>query len=562
MLRPRLPDYEIAAWRARPFPERLRMVCQSWARDGYGTPAAVYVGYGAKIVAYMAVWLLLCLRLPGWDLANIDQWWFEREAFTKFIAWTMLFEGLGLGCGSGPLTARYVPPMGGALYFLRPGGMKLPLFPGMPAFGSHRRGALDVLGYAALLGALVRICLVEQASTWDLAAVPALLALLSLTDRTLFLVFRSEHYLSATLALLLAGDWITANRTIWLAIWFWAAASKLTPHFPAVMCVMTSNAPFTRGTPLRRWVYRDPPNDLRPSTFAVVLAHFGTAAEFLIPLGLLWSDGSPATTALLILATGFHLFILANVPMAVPLEWNIAMIYGAWVLFGAHGHVAWDLSANAAWWPWFLGLHVAVPIVGFLAPHRVSFLLSMRYYAGNWAYNVWLLRDSARDKMDKHLLMLSPRVEEQLGRFYDEDTVTALLSKVPAFRAMHLHGRALQQLLPIAVDDIEERTWLDGEVIAGRVLGWNFGDGHLHRQPLLDAMHEECGFEPGEVRCIFVESQPFFGDSLAWQVVDAAEGVLASGRIPVQTLQALQPWPHPGWPASVDQTGRMDKTAP
>ena len=35
---------------------------------------------------------------------------------------------------------------------------------------------------------------------------------------------------------------------------------------------------------------------------------------------------------------------------------------------------------------------IAVPTYGNFFPQHVSFLLSMRYYAGNWAYTVWLLR--------------------------------------------------------------------------------------------------------------------------------------------------------------------------
>ena len=51
----------------------------------------------------------------------------------------MAFENLGLGCGSGPLTGRYRPPVGGALYFCRPGTTKVPLFPGIPIFGGYKR---------------------------------------------------------------------------------------------------------------------------------------------------------------------------------------------------------------------------------------------------------------------------------------------------------------------------------------------------------------------------------------------------------------------------------------
>ncbi len=55
-----------------------------------------------------------------------------------------------------------------------------------------------------------------------------------------------------------------------------------------------------------------------------------------------------------------------------------------------------------------------------------------------------------------------------------------LVGKVVAFRLMHLAGRALCLLVPRAVDDPSEREWVDGEILAGLVLGWNFGDGHLH----------------------------------------------------------------------------------
>ena len=92
-----------------------------------------------------------------------------------------------------------------------------------------------------------------------------------------------------------------------------------------------------------------------------------------------------------------------------------------------------------------------VQVVGNLAPSRVSFLCSMRYYAGNWAYSVWLFKGDAARKLDEHLIKASPRVQDQLARFYDEETTIAVLSKVQAFRAMHLHGRALPTLVPKAV---------------------------------------------------------------------------------------------------------------
>ena len=65
---------------------------------------------------------------------------------------------------------------------------------------------------------------------------------------------------------------------------------------------------------------------------------------------------------------------------------------------------------------------------------------------------------------------------------------------------MHLQGRALADLVPKAVDRFDDYEWVDGELVCGLVLGWNFGDGHLHDEELLDAMQEQCGFEDGELR--------------------------------------------------------------
>jgi hypothetical protein len=118
-----------------------------------------------------------------------------------------------------------------------------------------------------------------------------------------------------------------------------------------------------------------------------------------------------------------------------------------------------------------------------------------------------------------------------------------VLAKVVAFRHMHILGRALHELVPRAVDDIEGYEWLDGELVAGMVLGWNFGDGHLSQHLLLDAVQRECGFAEGELRCIFVESQPIFSDRAQWEIRDAARGRLAAGEVSVRRLAELLPWP-------------------
>ena len=101
----------------------------------------------------------------------------------------------------------------------------------------------------------------------------------------------------------------------------------------------------------------------------------------------------------------------------------------------------------------------------------------------------------------------------------------------------------LQLLLPRAVDDIDQYEYLDGEIVAGIVIGWNFGEGHLHNMQLLRTLQEECQFEEGELRCIFVESQPMGQPTHARTIADAASGVRETGKIRVRDLLELQPWP-------------------
>ena len=66
----------------------------------------------------------------------------------------MLWEIIGLGAGSMPLTFRFMPPIGGILYWLRPGTIRLPPFPDrVPLTRGSTRTWFDVALYAGVLGA-------------------------------------------------------------------------------------------------------------------------------------------------------------------------------------------------------------------------------------------------------------------------------------------------------------------------------------------------------------------------------------------------------------------------
>ncbi|MEM7135332.1 MAG: DUF3556 domain-containing protein [Myxococcota bacterium] len=552
MLSPKLPDYDIGEWRQKPFPERTKMVCQAWALQGYGTPWPIYLLYILKIGFYVWMWSFFCSFTPGLgDLSNFKSWYFEPIVFQKAVLWSMAFEAIGLGCGSGPLTGRYNPPFGGALYFLRPGTTKMAFNPGLPILGGQTRTWLDVGLYAAYLGSLFA-ALVSPVLSLELLLGPVLiLPVLGLADKTIFLASRAEHYYVALLVFLFPADWIAGSKFLWVAVWMWAATSKLNHHFPSVVAVMQSNSPLTFGA-FRKRLFRSYPDDLRPSRLAQMMAHTGTVIEYSFPLVLLFSDGGTSTVVALAVMVLFHTFITSSIPMGVPIEWNVIMVYGAFVLFG---HYA-DVSAFTIGSPLLVAILVfavvLVPLYGNLVPSNVSFLCSMRYYAGNWPYSVWLFKGESSKKLDEHLTKTAPRVQDQLVKLYDEDTITAVISKVLAFRSMHIQGRMIQLLLPRAVANIDDYEYLDGELVAGVVIGWNFGDGHLHNLQLMEAVQAQCGFEPGELRCIFVESQPMGQPTMSYTIADAATGVMEEGKVDVSVLRRLQPWPDPDdWASSV-----------
>jgi hypothetical protein len=543
---PILPPYDPIAWSKLPLSQRSKLVCQAWALQGYGTPLGIYIVYAVKLLLYVGVWVLFCKFTPGLgDLSNIREWWLEPIAFQKAVAWSMAFELLGLGCGSGPLTGRYNPPVGGFLYFLRPGTTKLPLFPGLPILGGLRRTVLDVLLYMTTLAGLGWLLVSPSFAFEAIALVVASLVLLGITDKTLFMAARAEHYWTMLVCMLLAGPatatWIAGAKAVQLALWFWAGVSKLNPHFSAVVCVMTSNSPVTRSEWLRKRMYRSYPDDLRPSRLAAWMGHAGTALEFGVPMILIWAPGGTPLLIGIVLMLMLHGYITSNVPMGVPIEWNFMMVYGGFALFWAHPDISvFDLGVTPLT-AFLIVMLIALPLVGNLVPRAVSFLLAMRYYAGNWAYGVWLFRGESYRKLDR-LTKSSAWVFDQLAPFYDHPTSVGLVGKVMGFRLMHLHGRALAELVPKAVDRLEDYEWADGELVAGLALGWNFGDGHLHDEQLLRSLQAQCAFEPGELRCIFVEAQPLGGSTQHWRIVDASSGSISEGQLEVKDLLARQPW--------------------
>ena len=553
-------DYE--EWNKGTRAEKIIPMARHWAEVGFGTPVVLHLFYVVKILLYILAAWLIALTTEGIDgFTNVASWYAEPIVFEKVVLYTMLFEVIGLGCGFGPLNNRFFPPMGSVLYWLRPNTIRLPPWPSrVPLTKGTTRMPVD----AALYGAMLVMLLVALFSDgtgpipalgttvgvlpmWQIWTVLGLLALLGLRDKVIFLAARGEVYASFTVAFLFAGygvDMIIAAKLVCLVIWLGAATSKLNKHFPFVISTMMSNNPVFRPRFIKRKFFEHFPDDLRPGRMSRWLAHFSTAIEGLVPLVLFFSHGGWPTAIAAFVMLCFHFGILSSIPMGVPLEWNVFMMFCVLALFVGHAPVG--LTDMTTPLPVLLFLVVAgTVVVGNLFPRKVSFLPGMRYYAGNWDTTLWCVKRSATEKIEKDIVSIASMPQTQMERYYGSpETAQMYLYMGYAFRAFNTHGRAMFTLAHRAMAGQNEDDYVltDGERICSTAIGWNFGDGHMHNEQLIAAMQERCHFEPGEVRILILDAQPIHKQRQEYRLVDPATGEFERGYVNVADMVTRQPW--------------------
>jgi len=553
-------DYE--EWKKGTRAEKIIPMARHWAEVGFGTPVVLHLFYVVKILLYILAAWLIALTTEGIDgFTNVASWYAEPIVFEKVVLYTMLFEVIGLGCGFGPLNNRFFPPMGSVLYWLRPNTIRLPPWPSrVPLTKGTTRMPVD----AALYGAMLVMLLVALFSDgtgpipalgttvgvlpmWQIWTVLGLLALLGLRDKVIFLAARGEVYASFTVAFLFAGygvDMIIAAKLVCLVIWLGAATSKLNKHFPFVISTMMSNNPVFRPRFIKRKFFEHFPDDLRPGRMSRWLAHFSTAIEGLVPLVLFFSHGGWPTAIAAFVMLCFHFGILSSIPMGVPLEWNVFMMFCVLALFVGHAPVG--LTDMTTPLPVLLFLVVAgTVVVGNLFPRKVSFLPGMRYYAGNWDTTLWCVKPSATEKIEKDVVSIASMPQTQMERYYGStETAQMYLYMGYAFRAFNTHGRAMFTLAHRAMAGQNEDDYVltDGERICSTAIGWNFGDGHMHNEQLIAAMQERCHFEPGEVRILILDAQPIHKQRQEYRLVDPATGEFERGYVNVADMVTRQPW--------------------
>ena len=171
-IQPSPPQVDMEEWKQLPHLARLKPLVQDWGVNGFGTPYVVYLLYIVKLVIFSVGAALVISTTSGLGgLGDFGDWWTEPIVWQKLAVWTLLWEIIGLGCGSMPLTFRFSPMIGGILYWLRPGTVRLPPWPDrVPFTRGTTRTLLDVALYAGVLVSALYLLLADGEEVAGLAA--------------------------------------------------------------------------------------------------------------------------------------------------------------------------------------------------------------------------------------------------------------------------------------------------------------------------------------------------------------------------------------------------------
>ena len=562
------PPVDLDNFLDKPLFERTKVLALHWVEYGFGSPKMIPATYVAKLLfVYILAGTALITSTSGvgpfWDVAN---WWDEPIVYQKLVLWTMLLEAIGVAGSWGPMAGKFKPMTGGIVFWARPGTIRLRPWKAVPGTDGDTRTVLDVVLYLALLASLLAAVVLPGAPSTSLSAVLpdntsglvapwlviapiVLLILCGLRDKTIFLAARSEQYLPAMVffGLLPFVDMIVAAKLLICAVWICAGVSKFGRHFTNVVPPMISNSPCIPSTWVKRAHYRDFPRDIRPSRTATFMAHVGgTTVEIITPLVLLFSTDYRLTLAGVVLMVVFHLFITSTFPLAVPLEWNLLFGYLTVFLFlgfpNGDGFGITGMSSPALTAAIVAAL-VFFPVLGNLRPDLVSFLPSMRQYAGNWASALWTFTPGAEEKLNTLPHRPTKNQVDQLQAIgYPPVVAEITMQQTVAWRSMHSQGRGLLSLLSARLDDLDSRLVREGEFGCNSVIGFNFGEGHLHDPQLIAAIQKRVGFTPGEFVVAWVESQAIHSRAQHYKLVDAALGVIETGYWTVADAVREQPW--------------------
>ena len=478
----------------------------------------------------------------------------------------MLLELIGVAGSWGPLAGKVKPMTGGILFWARPGTIRLRPWKWVPLTSGDRRTWFDVGLYLVLMVSVAVPLFSPGVHSDSLSAAmpgntsglvnPALLiapivllVVMGLRDKIVFLAARGEQYLPALImfAVFPFVNMIIALKLLIVVVWVGAGVSKLGLHFTNVIPPMVSNSPFIPFKWLKRAHYRNYPDDLRPSHLASFMAHVpGSVVEILAPLVLLFSTNKWVTLVAVVIMVCFHLFIISTFPLAVPLEWNVLFAYATIFLFlglpGLERLRGRGTCPQPGWRSWSPPRCCSTRSSATSGPTRCRSCRRCGSTQATGHPRCGRSRPGAEAKLNNVTRTAKNQVDQFVDFGYEPKWADVTMQRVISWRTMHSQGRGLFSVLLKNLPDIDTRSVREGEFVCNSLIGFNFGDGHLHDEDMIAAVQREAAFEPGELVVVWVESQAWGSKVQHYKVIDAALGVIERGTWKVTDAVNEQPW--------------------
>ena len=198
------------------------------------------------------------------------------------------------------------------------------------------------------------------------------------------------------------------------------------------------------------------------------------------------------TLAAALLMVGFHLFIISTFPLAVPLEWNVVFAYTTVFLFlgfpNRDGYAPWNMSP-----PWLAARHrrraAVLPDPGQSAAGQGVLPALAAAVRGQLGLGGVDLRAGCRAEAEPgHPLGVQPGRPVHRGRLRAASGRRSPCRRRSRGAPCTARVAACSRCCLTHLPDVDTRTVREGEFVCNSLIGFNFGDGHLHDEDLIRAV--------------------------------------------------------------------------
>jgi Transmembrane protein of unknown function (DUF3556) len=126
------PPVDPETFLSKPLFERTKALALHWVDYGLGSPKTIPMVYVVKLLLlYIGLGFTLITLTSGVGAPwQVGSWWNEPIVYQKFVLWTMFLETVGLAGSWGPIAGKFKPMLGGILFWVRPGTVRMPPWPG------------------------------------------------------------------------------------------------------------------------------------------------------------------------------------------------------------------------------------------------------------------------------------------------------------------------------------------------------------------------------------------------------------------------------------------------